>query len=171
MFDIMMLTEEDRGTFTSILGSTYHEPDLTIAPDGKPYLYRWYVVPHSHDYNVYLHVQVASDPERPLHDHPWKNQSVILSGGYIECMGSVFGRGRTYQTIPRKKGDVIQRNAEDTHRLILPPNIPYTMSLFSTGPVKRDWGFWTPDGWRSHKEITTLIAGVSSLKDKSDVNS
>lgn len=171
MFDINILTPEDRETFTSILGSSYHEPDLTIAPDGKPYIYRWYVTPRSTEANVYLHVQVASDPERPLHDHPWDNQSVILSGGYIEIVGNKLNPAFQGFMLVRKKGDVVQRKAHWSHRLLLPRHHPYAMTLFTTGPVVRDWGFWTPDGWRSHKEITSLIDGVSTMKDKSNDNS
>ena len=165
MFDINMLTEEDRATFTSILGSTYHDPDLVIAPDGEPYIYRWHVIPHNDNANVYLHVQVKSDPERPLHDHPWDNQSVILSGGYTEIMGDKWNWAHAAYHVVRKKGDVIQRKAHWSHRLILPEQHPYTMTLFTTGPKVREWGFWMPDGWHSYKEMTELQNGVSILKE------
>lgn len=135
------LSEEDLGTAVRYIGSPYREPDLIIAPDGNPYLYRWHVVPRNKDANIYLHVQVAHDPERPLHDHPWDNTSVILSGGYNEIIQPAPPYGMAYKAV-REKGEVIHRAAKTAHRLLLPDGVPYTMTLFSTGPTVRDWGFW-----------------------------
>lgn len=142
-FDWTILSARDQEIMTALVGSINRQPDLTIAPHGVPYLYRWYVVPKDDDRGqVYFHVQVASDPDRPLHDHPWDNTSVILSGGYIEIVRTV-GFWQTSYHMTRHKGDVIFREAALSHRLILPDGVPYTMSLFTTGPVIRDWGFWT----------------------------
>lgn len=139
-------------------------PDLVIAPAGKdtPYIYRWELV-RGYEANVYFHIQVASDPERPLHDHPWDNQSVILAGGYDEIVNLCPDRENVNDEFIRKvrKGDVVQRKASEAHRLLLPPDIPYTMSLFSTGPKVRDWGFWYPGGWRSYTDVTRVVDGVS----------
>lgn len=146
------LSFEDLDRITSIIGRPHpggpafgtivREPDLIIAPDGEPYIYRWHVVPRNEEGNVYLHLQVADDPERPLHDHPWDNQSVILAGGYRE----VYVEHPDNLWVPRERlateGRVIQRRAEEAHRLFLLPGSAYTISLFSTGPVVRDWGFW-----------------------------
>src|SRR5882672_6067602 len=87
LMDVLLdlLTKDDCTLALSILGG-WRKPDLEIMPDGTPYLYRWHVTPHSQFANVYLHVQVASDPARPLHDHPWDNMGVILSGGYEELV-------------------------------------------------------------------------------------
>ncbi len=135
---------------------------LILAPDGQPYLFRWHLVPHNNRANVYLHIQVASDPERPLHDHPWDNQSVILSGGYDEMFDLTPGHPHS-RTLTRslRKGDVVTRKAEEAHRLILPPGIPYTMTLFSTGPKRRAWGFWYPDGWHHNERHVAECNGVS----------
>src|SRR5690554_5853755 len=40
------------------LNGPIREPDLTIAPDGNPYLHRWYIVPRNTTGNLYLHMQV-----------------------------------------------------------------------------------------------------------------
>lgn len=157
-FDPLHLEPGDLHRACQIVGGIHrlYKPDLEIAPDGSPYLYRWHVVDRNKEANVYLHIQVASDPERPLHDHPWDNQSVILAGGYLEIIqenppwsGLVHRR--------RNPGDTVQRKATESHRLVLPMDVPYTMSLFTTGPVKRDWGFWMPTHkgrpqWHSHQE-------------------
>lgn len=170
-FDPLILDPADYHYAAGIVGrDRLFRPDLEIAPDGSPYLYRWHVVPRNRQANVYLHVQVASDPERPLHDHPWDNQSVIISGGYQEIINTNPPWGRQ-TTVLRGPGDVIHRKAAEAHRLILPEGTKYTLSLFSTGPVVRDWGFWfanhrgRPD-WASHGEcIIETPDGRSIFKE------
>lgn len=157
-----VVSAEDRALMLQFIARTILEPDLTIAPDGNPYLFRWYLVPKNTLANVYLHLQVASDPLRPLHDHPWDNTSTILAGGYEEYI-SPPDRPQTAYSSPRIRmpGNVIHRPANMPHRLILPADIPYSISLFTTGPKVRDWGFWYPDGWRPFEAVTVLKDGVS----------
>lgn len=145
----------------------WRNPDLTIAPDGEPYLYRWYVIPHDERVgNVYFHIQIGSDPERPLHDHPWDNTSVILAGGYDELYAALgLPTEIAYPSMRQlRKGDVVHRRAEVAHRLILPKPFTYTMTLFTTGPARRRWGFWFPDGWRDERDVITTVDGVSTFK-------
>ena len=162
------LTAVDRVLAGELSG--HRKPDLIIAPDKKPYLYRWHIVHQQKFANVYFHIQVASDPERPLHDHPWDNTSVILSGGYDEIWDPLPWLGISTDTVRRlRKGDVVHRTAGEAHRLILPPDIPYTMSLFTTGPKVREWGFWFPEGWRPYTDVTKTENGVSiHVKPKAD---
>lgn len=165
------LTMEDEWLARSILGQSdahahpkLREPDLVIAPEGetKPYLYRWHLTERRKEGNVYFHIQVASDPFRPLHDHPWDNFSVILSGGYDELWNQFpFSNPEGFSTRKFRKGDTIYRKADEAHRLLLPPDIPYTMTLFTTGPKVREWGFWYPDGWRPYTEVTRQIGNKS----------
>jgi hypothetical protein len=84
-----LLSVDDWQLMRSILGNPLRYPDLVIAPDGVPYLYRWHVFPQNPAAGVYFHIQVQSDPERPLHDHPWDNTTVTLVNGYDEiwCRG------------------------------------------------------------------------------------
>ena len=170
-FDFSKLSADDLLLARSILGWELRAPDLVIAPDGKPYLYRWHLIPHSTQANVYFHIQVDSDPERPLHDHPWENQSVILSGGYDELinfqpMATPIGEDAGSHAIrrPLRKGDVVHRLASEAHRLILPPQFPYTMTIFSTGPKVRTWGFWFTSGFKSYSEVTEMRDGSSQMK-------
>lgn len=168
-FDPSILTPADLALARRYAGRKLLRPDLVI---GKPeYLYRWYVTPRSEEANVYFHIQVMDDPERPLHDHPWDNQSVILSGGYDEIWAK-----RRYDYDPKvmflepsqtrnvRVGDVVHRKAEEAHRLLLPLKTPYTMTLFSTGPHRRDWGFWTSKGWRKHADVTDIVDGQAIWK-------
>lgn len=143
-------------------GFDFRKWDVAIRPDGEDYIFRWHILPRrSVGAGVYLHLQVASDPERPLHDHPYDNQSVILAGGYREVFVKDPAR-HWYQTERVvREGDVVQRKAEEAHRLFLLPGEDYTISLFSMGPVVREWGFWFIDPavagyelrhWRHHDE-------------------
>lgn len=172
-FNRYLLTQDDFEITAAILprNKSLWEPDLVIAPDGDPYLYRWALIPRNEcGANVYFHVQVGSDPERPLHDHPWDNQSVILSGGYDEIWNPQpwFGTRDAAEIRTRRlrKGDVVHRRAGEAHRLILPPDIPYTMSLFTTGPVLRPWGFWFPDGWVDADAVTRMEDGASVMVEE-----
>lgn len=160
-FDWRMLSEEDYKVAMRYLGSP-REPDLIIAPDGKPYLYRWHLQVGDKGPGMYFHVQVAGDPERPLHDHPWDNMSVILGGaGYVEMLQTAPPYGYTQRLI-RITGDVIFRRASEAHRLLMPEGSKYTITQFSFGPKINEWGFWYPGGVkRNHKEVTELKDGVS----------
>lgn len=162
---LLLLSNEDWDTAMTILGGHARKPDVVI---GEPsYLFRWHVVPRNRAANAYLHLQVRSDPDRPLHDHPWDNHSVILAGGYDEVMGQEnFGSGvgtkygqwepLVTEVRPIRKGQTRWRPAAQPHRLILPEGIDYTLTLFSTGPKVRDWGFWCKDGWRPHEECVVF---------------
>jgi len=156
-----ILTPEDTSILLRMIGG--RDPDLVIAEeDGNPYLYRWHVIPRNSACAVYAHVQVASDPARPLHDHPWDNTSVILAGAYFEPM-NMYPADPTFKAIvyKRLKGDVIKRSAHYAHRLILPENVPYAMTLFTTGPKKQPWGFWYEGKKLPVDEVTEYIDGIS----------
>lgn len=162
-----MLSDGDYDFMEGLLGTDdfgmIREPDLIIAPENTPYIYRWYILRDRKLASIYLHVQVADDPERPLHDHPWDNSSVIISGGYQEICGRVTGN-RVKQTWVETlgPGSIKVRLASDPHRLLLGKGVDYSISLFTTGPKLREWGFWTDDGWVSHEKYgVTIEEGVS----------
>lgn len=166
-FDWRRLLSEDYKQAMRYLGSP-RDPDLVISPDGKPYLYRWHLQSGEKGPGMYFHIQVASDPERPLHSHPWDNCSVILAGGYIERLQVAPPYGITLSHV-RTKGDVIFRTAKMAHRLILPEGVHYTMTQFSFGPKVNNWGFWYPGGiFKPYGEVTVLKDGVSVHVKDSD---
>jgi hypothetical protein len=151
-----ILTSDDYCRAVRILAGP-RKADLVIAPDdGSPYLYRWHIYPRNElGFNQYFHIQVADDPSRPLHDHPWDNVSIILAGGYEEHLAfPVDGVLEPTRQYIRKPGDVVSRLAPYAHRLMLPVGVKYTMTMFLTGPKIRDWGFWYPDGWVNHTLVT-----------------
>jgi hypothetical protein len=164
-----LLSVDDWQLMGSILGNPLRYPDLVIAPDGVPYLYRWHVFPQNPAAGVYFHIQVQSDPERPLHDHPWDNTTVVLSNGYDELWceepegwpHSVGTDRDCYPIRELRAGMTVFRKAEEAHRLILPPEFPYVMTLFTCGMKRREWGFWYPDGWRPFTDVTRTEDGLS----------
>lgn len=158
-FDWSRLSAEDAAKVEAIVGR--REPDVTISPGGKPYLCRWWVIPRDAvGANVYLHVQLGDDDDRALHDHRYANTSVIIGGqGYREWHQH-YAHGRAWDEPSArilKPGAVVHRHAEEAHRLELLGD--YSISVFTTGPVVRDWGFWERQGWR--KAVSDGEQGMS----------
>ena len=117
------------------------KPDFVIGDD---YLRRWWIIPRNPGANVYLHEILHSDDDRALHDHPWANTTVVLSGGYIEhTPDGIF---------ERQTGDVVTRAADALHRLVVPDG-GRAVTLFMTGPTVREWGFQCLQGWRHWREF------------------
>lgn len=144
-------------------------PDRNIGPG---YLLRWYVWPRNRLCNLYLHEFLRSDDDRALHDHPWMNCSLVLSGGYLEVLPA--GKGLFRRGDPqvggtprwRPPGSVVARLPRSAHRLVVPPQgfgAAPTVTLFLTGPRVRSWGFWCPEaspaakdghgGWRHWQDF------------------
>lgn len=126
------------------------KPDFHVGPGDDHQLQRWFVVPRNPFNNVYLHRFLRSDDDRALHDHPWDNRSWVLSGGYREHLqdGSV---------VLRSEGDVIDRRAIEAHRVEL-IDVP-AVTLFFTGPVIRNWGFYCPKGWVVWRDFVAIEEG------------
>lgn len=168
---ISQITHDDWQLLGRVLGShsRIFKPDVTLAPDGNPYLFRWYLMDERDRGSVMIHMQVASDPERPLHDHPWDNQSLILSGRYVEELQVDPPYGRVVRA-ERRARDYIDRSAEWAHRLIVPEGVPYVLTRFTAGPKVRNWGFWYPDGWHHNQRHVDECAGRGQVsvhvKDK-----
>ena len=161
-----LLSEKDHAFIAGLVGE--HEgilrrPDLVIAPHGQPYIFRWYLVRDRSLACIYIHLQVADDPERPMHDHPWDNCTVLISGGYIEQCGRVAGNEIRQKWIERiVPGTVKRRNATDPHRLMLGKGVQYSVSIFTTGPRIRDWGYWTDKGWMDADDFGVTQEGNTS---------
>lgn len=135
------------------------KPDVIIGGEENPYLCRWHVIPRNKHFNIYLHQFIRSDDDRAMHDHPWVNMSILLSGSYDE----VTPKG----TFRRKAGHIYLRKPTALHRVAL---LPFrgdgikrpdgtifeaqVWTLFITGPNVRNWGFACPQGWVSWQKFT-----------------
>jgi hypothetical protein len=127
-------------------------PDFIIGGSERPYMLRWWIIPKNRWFNVYLHHFLRSDDDRALHDHPWWNLSVLLTGSYIEHTPKGSFR--------RRRGRIVLRGARSTHRIELDHGPVWT--LFLTGPKIREWGFHCPKGWRHWEEFTEPTDGGST---------
>lgn len=147
-------------------------PDHVIGEDSNPYLLRWYVIPKNRWFNVYLHKFMRSDDDRALHDHPWWNLSILLSGRYFEIMpvdraGFADGSNRDLTQKLRKPFRVVFRPALAAHRIKLLQHFRHgelpVWSLFITGPRIREWGFYCDHGWRHFAEFVSVRPGGNAI--------
>lgn len=153
------------------------EPSVVIYCDGMVYMRRWYII-KTKLFSIYLNNILMSD-EQPLHDHPWLfNISILLKGYYYEYTPRHANdpRRNPYdQPLECKRrgvGSLVFRRRFGAHRLSLgdsrhngQPNSVW--SLFLTGPLIQDWGFYTRRGWTSHTELLDMSAykqGISRVK-------
>ena len=121
-------------------------PDFIIGSVEIPYMDRWWIIPCNHWFNIYLHHFKRSDDDRALHDHPWWNVSILLSGRYIEHTPD--------HSYIREVGEIVGRKATATHRIELIDGPVWT--LFITGPKIREWGFHCPKGWKLWKDFVNM---------------
>lgn len=110
-------------------------PDF-VLPD---YMFRWHLL-RTRWGCLYVHWIVGDDDDRALHDHRSWTVSAMLTGSYRE----VFADG--YRDV--RHGDVVARKATTPHRLVIGDD--HALTLFLTGPHRREWGFVTADGWVRH---------------------
>lgn len=158
--------------------------DFVIRSNDEPVMSRWYLIPRNRWFNIYLHRLDGADPQ-PVHDHPWASCSIMLKGERWEWVPSNpltkwevgqwahpvakeysaylrAAKAARYQVLRkclRGPGSIIFRRATDAHRLETIGGPSY--SLFITGPVVREWGFWLPDGWVLFKDHVEVVDGVS----------
>lgn len=106
-------------------------PARVITQDGEPYLERYYLF-DALGLRFYLHRFVGDDPDRGLHDHPWRFAfSLVLAGWYIE---QTRQGARPVRWVNFLLGDSF-------HRVILPSSLPvWTLFAHRIGDVKV-WGF------------------------------
>ena len=124
---------------------TRRAPDFLIGGADNPYIRRWWVIPRNRWFNIYLHQFLRSDDDRALHDHPWVNLSILLSGCYTEHTE----QGAAVHVAPAV---IFRPSGRMAHRIELEDGPCWT--LFITGPRYREWGFLCPRGWVHWKLFT-----------------
>jgi len=142
-----------------ILKFFFRNPDITLKKeDGTPYLRRWWLIPRNRfGFNIYLHEFMSSDEDRCLHDHPWFSISILLTGCYLEHLPKnkkewIENNDRSEIVVKRYPFIPIIRGSDAIHRIEL-INEKSVWTLFITGPVVREWGFWCPNFWRHHNDF------------------
>lgn len=101
-------------------------------------LKRWRII-QTPWFGLYLHCHFKPDPARDLHDHPWDFWTLILKGDYSERRANglrYVWRARSLHHMP----------AERPHSIHALSRVP-TWTLLFVGRRRRDWGFYTDDGW------------------------
>jgi hypothetical protein len=137
---------------------TRRAPDFVIGGQDRPYLLRWWVIPKNRFFNIYLHQFLRSDDDRAHHDHPWLfNASWLLRGAYVE---HTIKDGGLLVLSPRAAGAFKFRWGAAPHRLALLPAVGghewSCWTLFITGPVVRQWGFYCMErGWVHWRRFTS----------------
>lgn len=115
--------------------------------DGTLYLRRYYLG-KLFGQTFYLHNFIKSDPDRGVHDHPWRRSgSLILAGSYFEeTVGNLWGNNPAESKAVRRKRNPLSLKfikGTDFHRVILYPNqekmTPWT--IFFHGDYVKGWGF------------------------------
>lgn len=163
---LMAINNSTMNILKKIISVLWRKPDIILnKPDGSVYLRRWWVIPRNRfGFNVYLHHFLSSDEDRALHDHPWWNISVLLSGSYLEHMPDNVDewiQNKSRKEIVKKRYPFIPiyRNEKSIHKIELIDNKPI-WTLFITGPVVREWGFYCPSFWRHHNDFLDKTGSV-----------
>lgn len=115
---------------------------------------------HDNDWTCYLHCFHQPDPDRDLHNHPWRATSTILWGGYEEVQIAlteldpdgvrVTPRSQELHHI-RRPGDEYEL-FPDTYHSITRLMTPRVWTLFAHGPKERSWGFLIDGRHVPHRE-------------------
>ena len=123
------------------------------------YMKRLPLIPRNRWLNIFLHRYTGPDwRDEGLHDHPWDSISIRLWGNYLkeyrpatrESLDWIVDDG--YYPVkacflPR----VVRRKAEDMHAIM--DGAWPVWTLFVTFRRRRNWGFYTKDGWRPANEV------------------
>ena len=141
------------GLLVGLAGWTVFVRGALTAPHLGHYMRRWiWTTPVG---TLRLHNILRSDNDRHLHDHPWDYWSLLIRGEYIEHQAH---GARVHRRAP----SLAFRRAETAHRLEV---IRPAWTIVSTGPRRREWGFWTEysvmrRSWVHHEHYADGIADV-----------
>lgn len=136
-------------------------PDFVIGPPDNLMLRRWWLLPKNMWFNVYLHHWLRSDDDRALHDHPWANVSILLTGSYREHLsGGVVKLRKPWRLWAFWR--LPMRAATTPHRVELIDGRPL-WTLFLTGRVVRAWGFHCPRGWVYWRDFVSVREGGNEV--------
>lgn len=148
----------------------------TAGPDDV-YLIRYYVI-RSKYMNVFIHQFLRSDRD-DLHDHPWNFCTYLVKGAYTEnkyneALNKVEST-RRQNTVTRANGIVtwirqntlVFRKATDQHQVVVDRDLKESekdqaaLTLFISGPTKREWGFIKEEDSMFYNE---LKAGIKTRR-------
>lgn len=105
-------------------------------------------------FGFYIHWVYLPDSDRDPHDHPWTFWSFVARGGYTEVLTD---REHPLHLRTHKRWSLHQMPTDKAHKIstLLGP----TITVLLVGRRKRDWGFWTEDGWVPWREYNAAENG------------
>lgn len=109
--------------------------------DGVVYLDRW-GIEWKHLGGIFLHRMDGPDPGREFHDHPWWFASFVVKGGYEEYRAPIREPDFFTQET-RRRWSVRSIRLDECHRIFGLHGRTWTLVIH--GPVRRKWGFYTPE--------------------------
>jgi hypothetical protein len=120
-------------------------------------------------FSIMLHWIKAPDRQVHLHDHPVSMLSVVLKGFYIEegvedsCLTLVID-GKRFDACLSNYTKVVRSvnwiPATKRHRISAVRGDVLTLCF--AGRRKREWGFYTEDGWMQWQEYHKQYGGNTS---------
>jgi len=118
--------------------------------DNEPYLERYYPLFNTRQhkgFNIYIHKFLKGDPD-DVHDHPWPYATLILKGGYYECIPQFNPDGTKSCEVRKWRGPGHFRVCKPNsyHRVELKDGVT-AWTLFMPGPHRRQWGFLVNNKW------------------------
>lgn len=124
-----------------LLAYSARRPVKIICEEGRPYLERYFVFA-LFGIRIYLHRFVGSDPDRGLHDHPWRwALSLVLLGWYWEATRQ-YAQMRKVRWWNFLTGDTFHRVIliADGPPAVCTPKEVWTLFIVPARDVK-PWGF------------------------------
>jgi hypothetical protein len=104
---------------------------------------------------IYFHRIFLRDDDRYPHNHPFPFWSFLLTGGYEEERVQPHPMGiralRSTTVRKRKRWSLAKTGLNDFHRIRVMHGKVRT--LVFCGPRKQEWGFLTPEGFKSYAEV------------------
>lgn len=126
-----------------------------------PYIERFYLG-QTRGFTYYLHRMLGPDPDRDLHNHPWRIAfSKVLYGSYIERRLDFGFQRRKIEHVPASvinniRGyyyyNAVSNNnviREHTWHTIVEIKEPETWTLFWHSAWFRPWGFLSQEGFKA----------------------
>lgn len=112
--------------------------------------------------SVYVHWIFLPDTDRHPHDHPWRFASLILRGGYVEEAHTTPLRTGVAGTLRRWERWTLHRMPLEWAHKIASVD-PGTVTLVIVGRRRKQWGFWTQQGWVAWPDYDDGQAGPDPL--------
>lgn len=108
----------------------------------KDYLWRLRIIATPW-FGVFLHKLCTPDPRAVLHNHPWPFMSIVVKGGYTECVPSEIPGIYAQSKIVKRFN--VKRFNNSYHWIDRLHKTP-TWTLVFVGRRRRVWGYLEPDG-------------------------